>query len=500
MSPSPRGLVVALDGPASSGKSSVGAAAALRLGYRFCDTGLLYRALTWLALRRGVALDDAAGLVALAPEVHLAPDEHGRHDRVVVDGTDVTADARSPEVDVAVSEVARQADVRAAMLPVQRALAADGGIVMAGRDIGTVVLPDADLKLYLDASAEERARRRAEERGLDPASPEAQAILAALRERDAVDGGREVAPLRIAPDAVVLKTDGAAFGQTVERVVDAIQAAAAQPADPPVDPPIDPPIDPSSATARPSTPARTGMSSLSDEFSPLLRATGLAARIGMSCFTRVSIGGAVDRIPREGPLIVATNHLSNADGVAIEGWLQPLLGRRVHWLAKKEMVEWPVLGGVVRRLSVHPVDRSRADVEAFRVAERILEAGHVLVVFPEGTRSRDGALAEAKDGLALLAMRTDATILPIGIDGTDRVWPRSTFPRPGGRVTVRVGEPFRVVDVVPAGVDRRTAKRLATEAIMGRIAALLPPRRRGPYASAATAASSPNGPSGDPVR
>jgi len=222
-----RRLIVALDGPASSGKSSVGAAAAAELSYRFCDTGLLYRALTWIALERGVALDDVPAIVALVPEIGLGDAGDGRLARVVVGGEDITAVARSPQVDVRVSEVARHGPVRAALLPVQRALAVDGGIIMAGRDIGTVVLPDADLKLYLDATAEERARRRAAERGLDPTGPEAAAILEALRARDATDGGRVVAPLRIGPDAVVLRTDGAAFETTVARVVQAIRAAEA---------------------------------------------------------------------------------------------------------------------------------------------------------------------------------------------------------------------------------------------------------------------------------
>ncbi len=221
----PRGLVVALDGPGSSGKSSVGAAAASRLGFRFCDTGLLYRALTWLALQRRVALDDVDALVALVALVTLHTDAEGRMAHVLVDGQDVTSAVRSPDVDVRVSEVARHGPVRAALLRVQRELAAQGGIVMAGRDIGTVVLPDADLKLYLDASAEERARRRALERGLDPEGPEARGILEALRRRDQVDSSRAVAPLRIPPDAVVVRTDGAEFDDTVERVVAAIRAA-----------------------------------------------------------------------------------------------------------------------------------------------------------------------------------------------------------------------------------------------------------------------------------
>jgi CMP/dCMP kinase len=221
------GLVVALDGPGSSGKSSVGAAAALELGYRFCDTGLLYRAATWLALRRNVSADgDPHALVALVPEIELIPDANGRLAQVSVDGDDVTSDVHTPQVDEAVSAVSRVPELRAALLQMQRALAAQpGGIVMAGRDIGTVVLPDADLKIFLDASVQERARRRTEERGLDPDSAEARFILAQLERRDALDQNRAVAPLRPADDAVHIVTDGNEFADTVAAVVAAIRAA-----------------------------------------------------------------------------------------------------------------------------------------------------------------------------------------------------------------------------------------------------------------------------------
>jgi cytidylate kinase len=223
--PDRRRLVVALDGPGSSGKSSVGAAAALRLGYRFCDTGLLYRALTWLALDRGLPLDAGPLLAKAAIDVELTPDAEGRIGRVSVDGRDVTGLIHRPAVDEHVSDVARLPEVRSALLNRQRDLARTGGIIMAGRDIGTVVLPDADLKLYLDATLEERARRRTEQWGHHPDGTEAADILADLRRRDRVDSTRPVAPLAVAPDAVVLQTDGNRFDQTVDAVVDAVRAA-----------------------------------------------------------------------------------------------------------------------------------------------------------------------------------------------------------------------------------------------------------------------------------
>lgn len=228
-----RRLVVALDGPGSSGKSSVGAAAAQALGYRFCDTGLLYRAVTWLAEARGVPVDDPDGLVALVAEVDLAADDQGRLARVRVGGKDHTDDVRGPAVDAAVSSVSAVAEVRAALLARQRELAESGGIVMAGRDIGTIVLPEADLKIYLDASVDERSRRRAEERGVDPESAEGQSITEALRRRDHLDATRAVAPLSVALDARIITTDGNAFEDTVAAVVGAIRDVEARLADAP---------------------------------------------------------------------------------------------------------------------------------------------------------------------------------------------------------------------------------------------------------------------------
>jgi cytidylate kinase len=220
------GLRVSLDGPGSSGKSSVGAAAATRLGYRFLDTGVLYRALTWLCVRDGIDPEDEARLVALVPRLELVPDELGRLRRVRVDGEDVTDQLHAPEVDRHVSAVSRQPDVRAALLQLQRGLAAEGRIIVAGRDIGTVVLPDAELKLYLEVSIDERARRRAAERDLDPGSAEAQAILEDLRRRDHLDSSRAVAPLRVPDDAIVIRSDGREFERTVEEVVRVISSRA----------------------------------------------------------------------------------------------------------------------------------------------------------------------------------------------------------------------------------------------------------------------------------
>lgn len=505
-------IVVALDGPASSGKSTVGAAAAERLGLRFVDTGLLYRALTALALREGVGSDDVDALVARIDRVELGDDGTGRLTRVLLDGTDATEAARSHEVDAAVSAIARQPAVRSALLGRQRALAAAGGIVVAGRDIGTVVLPDAGLKIFLDASVEERASRRIEERGLDPAGAEAAEVREQLRSRDAIDRGRAVAPLRAAEDAVVVRTDGNALGETVDLVTRLIAAAASAMASPPAgEPSPSPERSPGpQAVAAPAAPRRTAQTSslgpakrgslletamnMDNDQTPLVRMFALVSRIGARLFANVEVQG-LEKIPRTGAVILAANHISNADPFVVGAWATPgLRHRRIHWLGKRELFDWPVFGWVCAHGGVHPVNRGSADVEAYRLATRILEAGYVLMIFPEGTRSPDGTLQEAKDGLATLAMRTGAAIVPIGVNDSDRVWPKgrklpAAFPR--RTITVRVGDPFLTADVIPPGLDRRAAKSAATTALMGRIAELLDPRHRGVYADAIRTPATP---------
>jgi 1-acyl-sn-glycerol-3-phosphate acyltransferase len=234
-----------------------------------------------------------------------------------------------------------------------------------------------------------------------------------------------------------------------------------------------------------------------DDLDPWMIAMSTGVRGLLAGLTRVRVDGAIDAIPREGPLIIAANHASNLDVPVIASSLMPKTGRRWQWLGKRELFDWPVVGAIAIRGGVHAVDRDAGDVEAYRLAKRILDDGHILFVFPEGTRSRDGALQPARDGAAVLALRTGAPIVPIGIAGSFERWPRGQkVPHPGGRVTVRVGSPFRLAEELPAGLDRKTATPAATDLIMRRIAALLPPSQRGRYGDSATGADPDAGPNG----
>jgi len=212
--------IIAIDGPAASGKSTLGHRLARVLGYLYFDTGVMYRAITWLALKQGLDISDEAAITKLAESTPIdvrppsIPD--GRAYDVIVDKQDITWEIRLPEVDGNVSPVSAYPGVRKALSAQQRRIGKRGNVVMVGRDIGTVVLPKADLKIYLDASVEERARRRCEELRQRGEPAEYEHILQAMRRRDQIDSNRKVAPLRPAKDAYILCSDGLDADQVLE--------------------------------------------------------------------------------------------------------------------------------------------------------------------------------------------------------------------------------------------------------------------------------------------
>lgn len=215
MRPEPR-FIVAIDGPSGAGKGTVARAVAERLRYRHIDTGAMYRAVGWKALRDGVDLRDESAVAALAERASFDLEQG----RVALDGDDVSRAIRTPEIDGAASAVARLPAVRRVLVAKQRAMGSAGGVVMEGRDIGTAVFPDADVKIYLDASPEERAKRRAGDPAHAASSGRGIAEVAtALAERDRRDSTRAHSPLAMAPDATHIETTGLAVDAVVDRVM-----------------------------------------------------------------------------------------------------------------------------------------------------------------------------------------------------------------------------------------------------------------------------------------
>lgn len=221
-----RQLTIAIDGPAGAGKSSVAQGVARKLGYVYVDSGAMYRAVAWLAMQAGLSVeDDSEAIARLAQTMQVAFRPTNGDQHLFVDDEDLEPRIRLPEVGALSSAVSAIPDVRAALLDTQRALARETGVVMEGRDIGTVVLPDAGLKIFLTASPEERARRRLEQ--LRDKHPELtlEQVLADQRERDMRDSSREVAPLRKADDAIEVNSDGMTLEQVIEHIVQLAEGA-----------------------------------------------------------------------------------------------------------------------------------------------------------------------------------------------------------------------------------------------------------------------------------
>lgn len=401
-------LSVAIDGPAGSGKSTVARRLAERLGLTHVDTGAMYRALTLVALREDLSLDDGEALGERLAGLDLG----WQDDRLLVEGDDPGAELRGPEVTAAVSQVSAHGPVRRQMQKRQRILAwrAERGVVMEGRDIGSQVLPLAACKIYLDASARERARRRILQEGGEPDEAALDAMEAEIRRRDRLDSEREESPLTISPDAHVLDTSDLSEEEVVERCAEIAEASRPKAAPPEV------------------------MAPLRFQHGRYRLMHGLLRWIFTRLLRTEIRGQGHEQVPTG--LIYACNHVSY--------WDPPIVGaclsREVHFLAKRELFLKPI-AWFLRAFNAVPIVRGRYDPVAFQRAREVLAETGNLLIFPEGTRKPVGRPGPVKKGLGILVMETGQPYVPCYVEGTPGAW-RGLFGR--HRVRLWIGPPIRL--------------------------------------------------------
>ena len=415
-------FVLAIDGPAGAGKSVTARAVAARLGLRHVDSGAMYRAVGWLARSKGVPLDDERAILALLDKVRLDAGPEGLR----ADGELVEPHIRSAEAGEAASLVAVHQRLRRRLVQLQRSLAAPPGLVMEGRDIGTVVFPKADLKLFLTASVEARARRRHAELEARGETPDLAAIEAMLRERDRRDEEREASPLKSAPDAIPFDTTAMSLDEQIDLATHWARLGMAGPG------------------------KMTAIFRFGHDFAHWFGRLAL----------RSTIEG-LEHLPRSGPLIVACNHISF--------WDPPLVGssvpRVIHFVAKAELFENRFFGGLISRYNAIPIHRGARARGGLRGAEDVLAKGGSVLIFPEGTRSKGPGFLPPKAGITRLAAATRSPIVPARITGSRQirrsmlrqvlvriVFGAPMMPPMGDEVTAEGGRAFarRVMDAIGA--------------------------------------------------
>lgn len=454
----PKPIAIAIDGPAASGKSTLALALADRLGYLYFDTGAMYRAVTLVALKRKVDLSDEDALEKLAREINIelkpASVNDGRLSDVFIDGVDSTFAIRTKEVDNNVSAVSAFPRVRQALTEKQRAVGERGGVVMAGRDIGTVVLPDAPVKIYLDATLEERARRRhAElvERGLQPTLDQ---IKEGLRERDQIDSGRAVAPLRPAEDAVRLKSDGMSREEVLEKALQIMKQKQ---------------TEGSNGSKEAGYHIPFGVRAFRAIVAPVFR---LIFRI----LCRVRMEGK-ENIPKAGPYIIAYNHVSLFEPpLVLAFW--PTFPEAV---AGADVFDRPGQKILVRGYGAIPVHRGEYDRKVIQDMLRALAANKPLMIAPEGGRSHKPGLRKGFAGVAYLMDQARVPVLPVGVSGTSDDFAKRAFRGKRPEVVIRIGKPFNLPPITGSGGQRRAARQMNADLVMRHIAALLPEEYRGLY-------------------
>lgn len=404
---------VALDGPSGAGKSTIAKSVAKKLEYVYVDTGALYRSIALYLIEHEIDLDNADDIKSSLKGIELKLAYVDGSQRVMLCGEDVSDKIRTPEISMGASKVSAVPCVREFLFDLQQNIAKENNIIMDGRDIGTVVLPNADVKIYLTASAEERANRRFKELQEKGDKSTYEEVLADIKQRDYNDMHREIAPLKKADDAIEVDTTSFNLDESVDAIYNTIVSV------------LKKKINSSNDDDKNSQDKDKKSSSREfPKINPVDRSNRLShfrmfwysllrpiVLLIYHIFYNLKFVGK-ENIPKDGSYIFASNHRSFADPVLIS------LPTRVpfSFMAKEELFKQNIFfTWLIKAFGAFPVTRGKGDTSAIDMSLERLNKGFNLVIFPEGTRSKDGRVGKGKTGVALIAAIAQVPVIPVGI-------------------------------------------------------------------------------------
>lgn len=422
-------FVVAIDGPAGTGKGTVTEKLSKKLGLLNIDTGATYRCVTLAMLKQDVKLEDIEKIKEILTKIQIELKSDNGKQIVLLNGEEVTKEIRSKEVTKLVSQVSGIKEVRLAMAGLQRKMAEGKSVIMEGRDIGTYVFPSADVKIYLDADVEERAKRRYkqnQEKGIDMSYEE---ILENIKKRDENDKNKEIGALKVADDAIVIDTTKMSINEVVKKIEKIVKEKQKKQK-----------LLEKIYRIRPETKWKRFVRKVIKGF-----LSGLYRIV-----YRIKITGSV---PETGSYIICANHINYLDAAAIV----LLNKRKVYFVAKEDLFRIRILNWLAHVFDIIPIKRNMQDMEAMKRCIKVVKSGELLGIFPEGTRKGLEKNGKAKNGAAYMAIKTGTPVIPVGIHGTFK---------PFSKVYINYGEPIDLSGY--KGADKEKQEE-ATKLIMDNI-------------------------------
>lgn len=428
-------FIVAIDGPAGSGKGSITKIIADKLNLESIDTGAMYRCVTLYLINNKIGIDEIDKIKESLNNIEIKFEDQNQ--KVLLNNEDVTDKIRSMEVTKMVSQVSSIKEVRLRLVDLQRKISKDKNIIMEGRDITTVVFPKADVKIYLDADVEERAKRRFkqnQEKGIESTYEE---VLESMKQRDENDKNKEFGALKIAEDAIVIDSSKMTINQVTKEIIKIIKKKQK-----------DIKADKKVYEETPDTPFKRFKLSLTKKvvYYAFYKLVYRLKKVNE------------ENIPNEGAYIICANHVNMLDALAVVCSCK----RKVRFICKDSMFKTKALGWALKLSDTIPINREKNDLESMKRSLKALKNGEVLGVFPEGTRKGMEKNLKAKDGAAFFSLKTGTKVIPLGIQGSFK---------PFTKVKLVYGKPLDFSEYYGKEKDKEALEKV-TETIMNNIVML----------------------------